>query len=79
MLREKKDNMKIILLNEDNLYFYHSLNQKMHEQISSLENSLSLEKIIMDLSKSDEIRRQIASLKVHKHKIQPLRDIFSYH
>ena len=52
--------MKIVLLKEDNLYFHHSLNQKIHDYILSLEKNLSLENILKDLTKNDKVRNHIA-------------------
>ncbi len=36
ILKERKDNMKNFLLNEDKIYFYPSLNQKLHNKIEEL-------------------------------------------
>lgn len=60
ILRERKENMKGYFLTEDDLFFYHSLDQKMHNFIEELEETkLSLEKIVVNLFHGDNIRNNL--------------------
>ena len=53
--------MKGYFFTEDDLFFYHSLDQKMHNLIEELEEKkLCLEKIVVNLFHGDNIRNSLS-------------------
>jgi hypothetical protein len=76
LLEERKKSMRNSFFNEDKNFYYHSLNQKLHDDIEELSFSLGTEFILAEISFAESKRQQLEGL--HPLEASALAKLFLY-